>query len=108
MARKSYEEANHGKGSGKGAGDALRARLSQKKQTEQPDWGRIDANLIWKAIQAATNDDGAIMFGYSRDGGAYSIKVYAGGEPMKEYMHYDAEVEEFLHGILEVFDGTSS
>jgi hypothetical protein len=48
-----------------------------------------------------TADDGAVMFGYSRDGGAYSVKIYAGGEPLKGYFHRDEELIEFLIAALE-------
>jgi len=79
----------------------IAARFSQAKQGEQPDWGRIDATLIWRVIQKCTEDDGAIMFGYSRDGGAYSVKVYAGGEPQKAYFHSDAEMVDFMVYLVE-------
>lgn len=79
----------------------LAERFSQGTRGEQPDWGRIDPELLWKLIQRSTADDGAVMFGYSRDGGAYSLKVYAGGESEKAYLHSDAEVIDFITYILE-------
>lgn len=103
---KSYAEIN-GKNPPKGSkASDLRARLEARAVSEQPDWGRIDMEIIWKVIQCCTGDDGAVMFGYSRDGGAYSVKIYAGGEPMKEYFHRDEELIQFMYGILEVFNGT--
>jgi len=106
MAKRTYEEMNHGKSAPADKGNRLRQRMEAQAATNQPDWGRIDADLLWKVIQATTSDDGAIMFGYSRDGGAYSVKVYDGGDPMKEYFHRDEELIQFLYGVLEVFDGT--
>jgi hypothetical protein len=41
------------------------------------------------------------MFGYSRDGGAYSLKVYAGGEPEKAYFHSDQDITDFMNYLLE-------
>jgi len=79
----------------------LTERFRQGTRGEQPDWGRLDPDLLWKVIQRCTQDDGAVMFGYSRDGGAYSIKVYDGGEPEKAYFHTDAEVVDFLSFLLE-------
>lgn len=79
----------------------LAARFSEGVRGEQPDWGRIDPELIWKLIQRCTADDGAVMFGYSRDGGAYSLKVYAGGEPEKAYLHSDTEMVDFITYLLE-------
>jgi len=76
-------------------------RFAAGTRGEQPDWGRIDAELIWRFIQACTNDDGAVMVGYSRDGGAYSSKVYAGGEPEKAYFHTDGELIVFMTYLME-------
>jgi hypothetical protein len=106
MARKEYGDQN-----GKNPKTPARARgvadmMAAKAATDQPDWGRVDAELLWKVIQACANGDGAVMFGYSRDGGAYNVKVYDGGEPVKWYGHTDQELTEFLYGILEVYDGS--
>jgi hypothetical protein len=106
MARKSYAEINGKNSPAGGKGNRLREVLAAQQASTQPDWGRIDMELLWKVIQATTSDDGAVMFGYSRDGGAYSVKIYDGGEPMKEYFHRDEELIEFLLGILEVFNGS--
>ena len=101
MARKQYGDQN-GKNPTTGGGQGkLAERFRQGTRGEQPDWGRIDPELLWKVIQRCTQDDGAVMFGYSRDGGAYSIKVYDGGEPEKAYFHTDVETIDFLTFLLE-------
>ena len=84
---------------------AARELLSNRVASEQPDWGRIEDRLIWTVIQRVTTDDGAIMFGYSRDGGAYSILIYGGSDPWKNYFHSDAEVTEFLVELTEAYNG---
>lgn len=99
--KKQYSDINGKNPARSSVGSKMAERFTQGMQGEQPDWGRIDAELIWKVIQAATAEDGAIMFGYSRDGGAYSIKVYAGGEPVKAYFHTDGELIDFLAYLLE-------
>lgn len=102
MATKRYEDKN-GKNNGtNGVRSKLAEKFNQASKGEQPDWGRIDPELIWKFIQACTSDDGAVMFGYSRDGGAYSLKVYAGGEPEKAYFHSDGDLIDFMTYLLEV------
>lgn len=98
---KRYEDIN---GKNKPAGqikNKIAARFESGVNSQQPDWGRIDPELIWKVIQACTEDDGAVMFGYSRDGGAYSLKVYAGGEPEKVYFHTDGEMIDFMSYLVE-------
>jgi hypothetical protein len=98
---KRYEDINGKSSVAKSPKSKLAERFGQATRGEQPDWGRIDPELLWKLIQRCTADDGAVMFGYSRDGGAYSIKVYAGGEPEKAYMHSDAELVDFITYLLE-------
>jgi len=98
---KSYAD-NNGKNPKVPSGKSkLGEKFSQAARGEQPDWGRIDPELIWKLIQVCTADDGAVMFGYSRDGGAYSLKVYAGGEPEKAYFHSDQDITDFMNYLLE-------
>jgi hypothetical protein len=101
MARKQYGEQNGKNPSTVSSASSLTDRFRQGKATEQPDWGRMEPELLWRVIQRCTQDDGAVMFGYSRDGGAYSIKVYDGGEPEKAYFHTDAETIDFLQFLLE-------
>lgn len=101
MAAKRYGDQNGKNGPVGGVASKLAQRFAQGKQGEQPDWGRIDPELLWRFIQRCTADDGAVMFGYSRDGGAYSIKVYAGGEPEKGYFHSDAELIDFMQYLME-------
>lgn len=101
MARKQYGEQNGKNPTPSSMASKLAARFREGAQGEQPDWGRIDPELLWKVIQQCTADDGAVMFGYSKDGGAYSIKIYAGGEPEKAYFHKDAEMIDFLIYLLE-------
>lgn len=101
MAKRQYGEQNGKNPTSSSPGGKLTERFRQGTRGEQPDWGRIDPELLWKAIQRCTADDGAIMFGYSRDGGAYSLKVYDGGEPEKAYFHSDAEIIDFITFLLE-------
>lgn len=98
---KRYGDQNGKNEPAKSAAKSKLERFAEAKRGEQPDWGRIDPTLIWQFIQRMTVDDGAVMFGYSRDGGAYSIKVYAGDEPEKAYFHSDAEITDFMQYMLE-------
>lgn len=101
MARGKYGDQNGRNDQPAAKSSALKDRFSNGTRGQQPDWGRIDPELLWKLIQRCTADDGAVMFGYSRDGGAYSLKVYAGGDPEKAYFHRDDEVVDFINYLLE-------
>lgn len=105
VAQKKYGEQNGRNSTGATKHEAIRAKLAQKVETEQPDWGRIEDRLLWTVIQLVTPDDGAIMFGYSRDGGAYSVRIYGSGEPYTTYYHSDAEMTAFLIELVEAYRG---
>jgi len=65
------------------------------------DWGGADPELLRRFIVAATGDDGAIRFGYSRDGGAYSVGVYAGGQSETLYIPCTEDIDEWLKQSIE-------
>lgn len=63
-------------------------------------WGDVDPTVIRGAIDAATKGSGAIMFGLTTDGGAYSLCVLQDSDKMKEYPHSVAECEELLRSLI--------
>lgn len=65
------------------------------------DWAGVDGSLIAKAVAAMAANGGALRFGYTRDGGAYSVGFYGDGEPFTEYVSPGDDVEEFLRGVIE-------
>jgi hypothetical protein len=69
-----------------GVADAKQDRKDKRRrgraQSVQPaDWASADPLLLVTAICAVAKTGGALRFGYSRDGGAYSIGVYGDGQP---------------------------
>lgn len=64
------------------------------------DWGGASAELIRRAIETITSDGGAVRFGYSRDGGAYSLGVYGDGKPFTEFLPGAQDVDEWLAGFI--------
>lgn len=40
------------------------------------DWGTIDGSYVVDLIQVVSRLGGAVRFGYTRDGGAYSVGIY--------------------------------
>lgn len=63
------------------------------------DWGGVDPELLASVVATVTAHGGAIRFGYSRDGGAYSVGIYGDGEPFTEYLGATADIVEWLEGI---------
>lgn len=73
-------------------------------RTAPADWASINAESIRRAIEAAANAGGALRFGYTADGGAYSIGIYGDGPPYTEYVKPGEPVEDILAEICELFD----
>lgn len=68
--------------------------------TSECDWGAIDPNILRGAIDAVTKAGGAIMFGVTADGGAYSLCLLQGDQKVKEYPHSISDCEETLQGMI--------
>lgn len=75
-----------------------------RKRDGVADWASVDAAAIVRAIAAAALVQGALRFGYSRDGGAYAIGIYGDGEPYTEWIKPSEDVEEILAQIVELFE----
>jgi hypothetical protein len=67
------------------------------------DWETADAALLCRAIATVAATGGALRFGYTRDGGAYSVGIYGDGDPYTEYIRPSEDVDAFLRDIIESF-----
>lgn len=101
MAKQQYGDQNGRNGSRGGNDKAAKLAAIRSGTGLQPDWLRINMELMHAVIGVATKDDGAIRFGYSRDGGAYSVALYMGGTPDTSYYHSDEEVSDYLQKVWE-------
>lgn len=68
------------------------------------DWMGADADLLQKTIAKASAKHGAIRFGYTRDGGAYSIGVYAGVDYFTDYVRPTESIDDYLRDLLTSFE----
>lgn len=80
----------------KGTGGAGEGRADYKTAT--PGW-------IVAAIVAVTDQGGAIQFGYSRDGGIYTIVILMDGEIEKNYVKQSEGIDNFCEQIHAAFTG---
>lgn len=60
------------------------------------DWRNLNPDVAVWFIELATRDDCAVRFGYSRDGGAYSLGVYADGTSQTLYLGGTEDVTAWL------------
>lgn len=57
------------------------------------DWGSVDKAALVGLIAAVAHKGGAIRLGYTRDGGAYAVAFYWGGEYWNEYISPSQDVD---------------
>lgn len=71
--------------------------------TDVADWSSVDANAIQRVIAAFAAAGGAVRFGYSRDGGAYSLGVYLEDDHetlyFKPYENVTAKLTELVERL---------
>jgi hypothetical protein len=79
------------------------AAKRQSLFTREPaDWASISSDAIRDAIVQVGAMGGALRFGYSRDGGAYSIGVYGlQPQPFTEYLRPGDDVSGYLDTLAD-------
>jgi hypothetical protein len=103
VSKKQYGEQN-GKEPPKGRLASLRGRLALRQDNgSQADYNTATPGWIAAAIIAVTKQGGAIQFGYSRDGGVYTIVILLDGEIEKNYVKQSEGIDAFLEGIYTAF-----
>lgn len=67
------------------------------------DWTVANPQLLVKLIDAVTSRGGAVRFGYTRDGGAYALGLYYGGESTSEYCRPSEELDDFIQKWIDFY-----
>lgn len=67
-------------------------------------WSEIDQSLILKLIDVATSRGGAVRFGYTRDGGAYALGLYYGGDHTTEYIRPGEDIGARLVDLIGTYE----
>lgn len=68
------------------------------------DWRNANPDTALRLVCAVASQGGAVRYGYTRDGGAYSIGIYM-GEDSKTYYCNEAEgINEQLTELAEYFE----
>lgn len=91
---------------GKGNGQPIRKPLVWQKNLRSAVecyWSDIDPTIIRRAIDAVARGGGAVMFGVTSDGGAYSLCVLHDDQKLKDYPHGPDECHEALLAIEAMF-----
>jgi hypothetical protein len=91
-----------GKGNGQRGLDAEEQRVSRRRNrgnAEQADWSAVDAEKLRSVIAAISRANCAVQFGYTRDGGAYVVRVVGDGEPFNEFVRPTEDIDLYLTGL---------
>jgi len=87
------------------AAEQRRVRRSNRGiSADTADWSGADEGLIRQAIAAVTAEKCAIMFGYTRDGGAYSVRIVGDGESYNDYTRPTEDIDLYLRGLINDFE----
>ncbi len=81
-----------------------RIRNANRGHAEQADWGAANAELLSQVIARVSARGCAIQFGYTRDGGAFVIRVVGDGEPYNEYIRPTEGIDIYLTGLALDFE----
>lgn len=66
-------------------------------------YSEVDADHVRMALDAVTRAGGAIMFGLTSDGGAFSVMVLSSEGKAKEYPHTAEEFSELMRSITDYY-----
>lgn len=80
------------------------AAFAQKQPGGKADWGGCDPRWLQALIVSMTGLGGAMTFGTSRDGGAYSLTLLLDGERETLWFNGGCDLEAELEAVLATLD----
>ena len=85
-------------------GNSLRRPRVSSDNVGTADWMTCDAKVLQEVIAKAGVRHCAIRLGYTRDGGAYAIGVYAGDQYFTDYIRPHEDIDKYLADLLTSLD----
>lgn len=85
-----------------GNSDNVRPKRAAIFTRDPANWETVPADAIRDCIVQISGIGGAVRFGYSRDGGAYSIGVYGlDTQPFTDYLRPGDDVSAYLDTLAD-------
>lgn len=81
--------------------------IAQRRTTAAADWLGCDADRIQAIVHKITALGGAVTFGTSRDGGAYSVSLMLDGDRETLWFNGDADLDDELQAVTETLEQMS-
>lgn len=104
MADKKLEKSGSKRGSVNNEGRLKKLLNKTGNGGGKADWTGADPRWVAAVVTAVTGQGGAVSFGYSRDGGAYSVGVFLDGDRETLWINGSAEINDELEAIWHMFD----
>lgn len=83
--------------------DKARQRAERRRNrgdAEPTDWGIADATRVHQLVAVSTNAGDLVTFGYTRDGGAYTVTIFDGTNRFVEYCRPTENLDDFLQMLI--------
>ncbi len=78
--------------------------IGRRRTASKADWGGCESEKIQAVIVGIVDLSGAVTFGTSRDGGAYSVTLLLDGDKETLWFNGDAELTDELQAVIETLD----
>lgn len=109
VAKRAIHERRDASGRGsKNRGSVNNARrlsaFAGKQKGARADWGGCNPTWLQSIVVGITRLGGAVTFGTSRDGGAYSVTLMLDGERETLWFNGGAELDEELELVVATLD----
>ena len=82
-------------------GRSVLDRLKKGPAKGVADWAEVNASAMRDLAAALSMRGGAVRYGYTRDGGAYAIGIYMGGEHETLYVRPGEDIDSYLASLVE-------
>jgi len=92
------------RGSVDNAGRLKKLLTGSGQQTGKADWSAADPRWLAGVVHVVTRLGGAVSFGYSRDGGAYSVSIMLDGDRETLWFNGGADIDAELEGVYATFE----
>lgn len=104
-----HNEGRGGSKKGKGKRGSVRndrrlAAIAQRRTGAAADWLGCDPERVQAIVHKITAIGGAVTFGTSRDGGAYSVTLLLDGDRETLWFNGDAVLDDELQAVVETLD----
>lgn len=81
--------------------DRRLAAIAIRRTATKADWGGCDGDRLQAVVHGITSLGGAVTFGTSRDGGAYSVHLMLEGEHQTLWFNGDSDLDDEMQAIIE-------